>query len=70
MRRNEALQVDRVVDLWNGEENNVFRTRRRVQDAIEDWLQQHEAKRLEKSDRREQHYPGNQLHQEGEYVAD
>src|SRR4029077_19768968 len=61
---------DGLVDFGNGEEKNVFRTRRGVEHAIEDWLQQNKAKSLKKSDGRQQQYSGEQLHQKGEHVAD
>src|ERR1035438_6771977 len=70
MRGNKTLQVNGLVDLWNREEQDTFRTRRRNQHAIQYRLQQDKPKRLEEPDGCEQHHSGYQLHEEREHVTD
>jgi len=65
MRWNEMLKVNRLVDLWNREEKDIFRTRGWIQDSIEDRLQQKKPKRLEEPDSREQKHTGTSCNRNG-----
>ena len=58
MGGNELLQINHMPAAGNGEELNVLRSRRWVQDAVKDGLDQYQPKRFQKTDCRQQHHPG------------
>jgi hypothetical protein len=69
MRGNEALQIDRMIGVGNGEENDVFRTRCRLQHAIQYRLEQDQTECFEKSDGGKQQNAGKQLQKKREHVT-
>src|SRR5579871_1957100 len=70
VRGNEALKVDRLSGLRNGKQNDVLGTGCGIQHAIENRLQQHQAEGFQETDAGQEKHPGQQLHEEREYIAD
>ena len=61
MGRNESLQIDSVMSMRNSEQQNVFRSRRWVQNAVKDWPDEQHAKCVQKPYRRQQQNRWNEL---------
>ena len=66
---NELLQVDDVPAAGNGEQLDVVRSGRWIQDAVKDRPDQHQPKRLEEPNRRQQQHARQQLQPKRKHIA-